>query len=87
MTKRRKPPTSPQEQLANVYESLANDAFEIPSKASEEAKRESSRVFRAAIEKAVASEHIAGTPSRDESQQEWTQRTAQNVPYIKGPRK
>ena len=53
-------PLSPVEQLANVYDSLADDVFDAPADIDEETNQRASRIARAAIEDALNS----GRPSR-----------------------
>lgn len=84
MTTKRKPP-SPQEQLAKVYDSLANDVAAGYVETDNASDQHASRVARAAIDKALSSGEHSGSLPEGSSQQEWTKRTDKDEPPVKGP--
>jgi hypothetical protein len=84
VNKSRKPPISSQEQLANVYESLADDAADGLIETDEGTQQRGKRIARAAIDKAVGSKQTSGSDSEQSSQKEWTKRTDKGEPSARG---
>lgn len=83
MNKNRKPPSS-QEQLANVYDSLANDVVDGLIETDEGTQQRGARVARAAIDKALSSGQTPGSDFEGSSQKEWTKRTGKDASSVKG---
>jgi hypothetical protein len=84
-TNRKKP--SPQEQLANVYDSLADDVFDGHIETGEATNQRASRVARDAINQALSSGKVSGSLPEESSPPEWAKRTDKNEPPIKGQHK
>jgi hypothetical protein len=60
-------PPSPEEQMANVYESLADDIFDVPLDTDDETNERASRIARAALDKALASDPTADSAPKSAS--------------------
>jgi predicted anti-sigma-YlaC factor YlaD len=74
MTKSRKP-LSPQEQLRNVYASLADDVVEGHLEVDHATRKRASQLAREVLAKATSAGEHSASPPEELSQEEWTKRS------------
>jgi hypothetical protein len=83
VNKNRKPLSS-QKQLANVYDSLADDILAGHIVVDEGTQQRASRVARKATDKAAGSGQFSDVSSEARCQKKWTKRTGKDASSVKG---
>jgi hypothetical protein len=76
-------PLTPQQQLANVHDSLADDVFETDIQINKGTKQRAARIVRAAMNEALGSSQ--SSHSEAGASQKWGKRIDKDEPPVKGP--